>query len=949
MMMLRTLLVITFFAVGPTSARSGESQFPGAAWTPVSAAAAGLSQERLEAVAAALGGRGCILKDGKLVHSWGDQAEKSDWYSSAKPVLSTLLMFAMKEGKVASPDARIADFGWELLPKDQSMTFRHLASMTSGYARPEAPGAAWAYNDFAIQLYQKTLFDRVFKEDPDACAASRFGPLQLEDGLSFRKTNRRLSASVRDFARIVLIWMNRGKWNGQQVLPEQYFLDNMKPQVPKDLPNTVRAETNDYLEIASYGGGSDHFSTAGPGVYGFNWWFNETGAQHPETRFWPDAPADTVMSLGHGGNSSAMMPSLGLAVICAQGDWGKSEAAKADSVINQRLKLIAWAGQPVAEQVAAKTVERPKEETVEQKGVTISGEKKQWHRVTLTFRGPESSESATPNPFTDYRLNVTFSKGDKTLVVPGYFAADGDAANSGGESGNCWRVHFRPTATGMWTYKASFRTGENVAISDDPAAGKATAFDGASGQFECGPTDKTGKDFRGRGVLSYVGQRYLKFDGDGKWFLKGGVDSPENFLAYYEFDQTKPTHRYLPHALDATPGDPTWRDGRGQNLTGALNYLASVGQNSVYMLTMNVKGDGKDVWPWTSMDERVRYDCSKLDQWEIIFEYMDQLGMMQHFVLQEQENDQLLDGGDLGPTRRLYFRELIARFGHHPAITWNLGEENTNTLEQQKDFCKYFHDHDPYRHMVVVHTFPRDIERVYTALLGYPELDGASLQTNKTRQWTKEWIRRSAEAGRPWVVCLDEIGPANTGVKPDKDDFNHDDVRKDHLWGHFLSGGAGVEWLFGYKFDHNDINLEDFRSRDQMWRQTTIAVDFFHKHLPFTEMASADEYTGAAGACCLAKPGHVYAIQWRGGEKEFPLWLPKAHYTVQWFYARRGGALKTGSVPSVDGAGGFVDLGTPPSDLDRDWIAVVKLDGPAPKELTTPPAAAPPPAITPAP
>jgi CubicO group peptidase (beta-lactamase class C family) len=256
-MMSRCSLVVMMLLGGTRLLPAGEVEFPMATWRPVAPAEVGLSQERLEAVAAALGGRGCVLKDGRLVHSWGDQSQKSDWYSSAKPVLSTLLMFAMKEGKVASPDAKIADFGWELLPKDQSMTFRHLASMTSGYARPEPPGAAWAYNDFAIQLYQKTLFDRVFKEDPDACANSpeRFGALGLEDRLSFRPSNRRLSASVRDFSRLVLFWMNRGTWNGRQILPEQYFVDNMKPQVPQDLPNTVRAETNDYLKIESYGGG----------------------------------------------------------------------------------------------------------------------------------------------------------------------------------------------------------------------------------------------------------------------------------------------------------------------------------------------------------------------------------------------------------------------------------------------------------------------------------------------------------------------------------------------------------------------------------------------------------------------------------------------------------------------------------------------------------------------
>ena len=40
--------------------------------------------------------------------------------------------------------------------EDIYKTLRHLANMISGYARPEAPGAAWAYNDYSIMLYQKT-------------------------------------------------------------------------------------------------------------------------------------------------------------------------------------------------------------------------------------------------------------------------------------------------------------------------------------------------------------------------------------------------------------------------------------------------------------------------------------------------------------------------------------------------------------------------------------------------------------------------------------------------------------------------------------------------------------------------------------------------------------------------------------------------------------------------
>ena len=69
----------------------------------------------------------------------------------------------------------------------------------------------------------------------------------------------------------------------------------------------------------------------------------------------------------------------------------------------------------------------------------VSGELRQWHKVTLTFNGPQASETDTsPNPFTDYRMTVVFTheSGAPRYEVPGYFAADGDAANTSATSGN---------------------------------------------------------------------------------------------------------------------------------------------------------------------------------------------------------------------------------------------------------------------------------------------------------------------------------------------------------------------------------------------------------------------------------------------------------------------------------------------------------------------------------
>lgn len=317
--------------------------FPQTHWETRDPASLGLDPAALADVATMLGGRGCIVKDGYVVQQWGDQAQVADWYSSAKPVLTTLLFFAIEEGKVKGVDQRIAAFGWPLSEKDQPMTFRHLANMVSGYARPEAPGAAWAYNDFAIQLYQKTLFEKVFQEKAGTVAEApqRLGALGFEDGLHFNQKSR-LDASVRDFARIAWFWFNRGHWNGTQVLPRHYFDDYLHVDVPADLPRTAKGPENDYLGIDSYGGHSDQ-AYYGPGLYGFTWWFNGFGPKLPARRNWPDAPADTIMSLGFGGNCTAMLPSLGLVIACAGGNWGDQQPGDPEAQTNRVLQRLAAA------------------------------------------------------------------------------------------------------------------------------------------------------------------------------------------------------------------------------------------------------------------------------------------------------------------------------------------------------------------------------------------------------------------------------------------------------------------------------------------------------------------------------------------------------------------------------------------------------------------------------
>ena len=576
-----------------------------------------------------------------------------------------------------------------------------------------------------------------------------------------------------------------------------------------------------------------------------------------------------------------------------------------------------------------------------------------WDKLSLEFKGPETSELDDDNPFLFYRLNVTFTHKGRSYTVPGFYAADGNADETSASAGDTWRVLFRPDATGEWTYKASFRKGENIAIDPDPEAGDPLVLDGSGGKFFVAPGTALLPDLKAKGRLNYMGGRYLQFSDNGEYFLKGGADSPENLLGYEDFDGTykgaapeerigeaanKPgLHRYLPHVKDWKEGDPTWQGGKGKGLIGAVNYLSEKGINSVYFLTMNIGGDGKDVWPYIDYDERYRFDCSKLDQWEIVFDHMESKGMMLHFVTQETENEKLLDDGDTGLQRKLYYRELIARFGHHLAITWNMGEENGpagfspngQSVDQQKAMVKYMKENDPCGSYTVIHTHSSDKARyeIFEQLLGDKHLDGPSIQIGNMRSAHSEtlhWTSASKAAAKPWVVCIDEIGPASRGVDPDdREDNNQDSVRAEVLWGNLMAGGGGAEWYFGYKNHDNDLNCEDWRSRDRMWEYTRVGIDFFQRHVPFQAMTPADDRV-SENAWCLAKEDEMYLVYLPyGGEARINLEQENGSFTIHWFDTRNGGDLHTTELSGVEG-GSWVDLGTPPEEPEKDWAILIR-------------------------
>ncbi|MCB0843960.1 MAG: DUF5060 domain-containing protein, partial [Bacteroidetes bacterium] len=574
---------------------------------------------------------------------------------------------------------------------------------------------------------------------------------------------------------------------------------------------------------------------------------------------------------------------------------------------------------------------------------TLSGEAKVWHKVTITFNGPQTFETDSVNPFMDYRLNVLFSHADTSYEVPGFYAADGNAAETSTSSGNKWQVHFAPDREGAWTYTASFRRGNEIAISTLNNAGTPVYFDGATGVFFVSPSDKSVPDLRAKGRLAYVGSRYRQHLGSGEYFIKGGTDSPENFLSYDDFDNTPNIDNlrksWSPHLSDWQPGDPAWQNGKGKGIIGAINYLSSKRINAFSFLTLGHLGDDKNVYPWVDPTEPLVYDVSKLAQWEIVFEHADHKGMFMHIKTTERENVDYLDNGALGPERKLYHRELIARFGHHLALNWNTGEENDQGTERQKAYAQHLHDTDPYKHLIVMHTSSNHLNLYFTPLLGdSSKLTGASVNTHWTNvhKETEKWVRLSEQSGKPWIVSNDEQNPPNRGVLPDagymgqsastQPNINH--TRANIIWGSLMAGSSGSLYYFGYNYPDSDLLLQNYRSRDKLYEHTLFALDFFRDYLPFQEMTNLDSLIGNpnhnGGEYCFGKAGEIYAVYMdNGGPIDLMIEGDTAVYSVQWYNPRTGEGLTNGEFTQVNGPG-LVNLGNPPVNSNDDWVALVK-------------------------
>jgi len=327
-----------------------DAVFPGRHWTEATPDEVGLAVDKLDALAALAGGRGCVVRHGRLAYTWGDAAKSGDVASAVKPVISTLLLLAVQQGKLASVDGQVADFEPRLKSlnagKDAAISWRHLASQTSGYGLAEPPGTAYSYNDFALALYYDTLMHGVYRQDATQVLKEQLGdPLGFEDAYTFEAFGPgdrpgRLAISPRDLARFGLLYLHGGRWRDRQVVDPALVRLALGSVVPADLPRTSGQEAAMLPGQRSLGG-TRNITPAGPGYYSFNWWLNRT--DRDGRRLFVDAPPDLFAASGHGGERVLwIVPSLDLVVAWNDSRINDHDASpgNAETNCNRALRLL---------------------------------------------------------------------------------------------------------------------------------------------------------------------------------------------------------------------------------------------------------------------------------------------------------------------------------------------------------------------------------------------------------------------------------------------------------------------------------------------------------------------------------------------------------------------------------------------------------------------------------
>jgi len=256
-----------------------------------------------------------IIQDGLVIDEWGVTALPLKCHSVRKSLLSALYGRYVENG-IIDLDATLQELGIDdrepsLSEAEQQARIRDLLSARSGIyhpalyetkamaaARPERgshpPDTFWYYNNWdfnaACTIFENLTGRSLFEDFEDRLAV----PLQMQDFVRDRHTHYvtgkdsvhpayPFELSTRDLARIGLLFLRGGQWNGQQLISADW----------------IKTSTQSYSTAGSSGG------------YGFMWWVAVNGTHFPGVSL----PEGSFSARGHRGQYLVVIPKWDLVVV----------------------------------------------------------------------------------------------------------------------------------------------------------------------------------------------------------------------------------------------------------------------------------------------------------------------------------------------------------------------------------------------------------------------------------------------------------------------------------------------------------------------------------------------------------------------------------------------------------------------------------------------------------
>jgi len=324
--------------VWPADDDDSDATFHG--WAKVEAATVGMTQGGLDAaedVAVAVptgvnAGSGMIVRHGQLVHLWGDIDQKLDMKSVTKSMGGVVLGLA-----IAQKGVLLTDTGIKYIPtfgtppatnatRAQLVTLGQLATHTSGFQKADGnftaeikfdPGTTWSYSDAGLNWLADVL-TTVYQEDLAAVAqrevwskiglnpgngtddiswrANAHRLPAIRNGIQFRELASGINANTNAMARVGLLFLRKGLWNGTQVLSEDFTLTRVRTPLPENGSLPVVPDKPGQL-----------FPNA-QSDYGVLWWTNKSKTM-------ANVPADTFWAWGLGEELIVVIPSLDLVIV----------------------------------------------------------------------------------------------------------------------------------------------------------------------------------------------------------------------------------------------------------------------------------------------------------------------------------------------------------------------------------------------------------------------------------------------------------------------------------------------------------------------------------------------------------------------------------------------------------------------------------------------------------